>query len=127
MWVHTHGCIINSMQFYHMYVHVTTTTVKIHNCFIITRTVPAPCLHSCSSSLCISRTPSKHQFMLHLYNFVSKNFSINCYMSYKMLHKCNILSLTFSTQHNLRSNQVAGYINSSFLLSLILFIYVHNN
>ena len=48
-------------------------------------------------------------------------------MSYKMLYKCNILSLTFSTQHNLISNQVAGYINSSFLLSLILFIYVQNN
>ena len=58
MCVHTHGCIINSMQFYHMYVHITTTTVKIQNCFMITRTIPAPCWHSCSSSLSISRTPA---------------------------------------------------------------------
>ena len=209
MCVHTHGCIINSMQFYHMYVHITTTTVKIQNCFMITRTIPAPCWHSCSSSLSISRTPaaaaakslqscptlcdpidlpgspvpgilqartlewiaisfsnawkwkvkvnslsrvrllatpwtaahqapqsmgfSRQEYLAKI-NLCSisiilllKIFNINCYMSYKMLCKCNILSLTFSTQHNLRSIQVVGCINSSFLLSLILFIYVQNN
>ena len=160
MCVHTHGCSINSMKFYHMYVHVTTTTVKI-------RTIPAPCWHSCSSSLSISRTPaaaaakslqscptlcnpidssppgssvhssssgfSRQEYLANI-NLCSisiilllKNFNISCYMSYKMLRKCNILSLTFSTQHNLRSIQIVGYINSSFLLSLTLFIYVQNN